>query len=87
MVNAYNARSSYQSVFKMGLFNNLYLLGAVLISLGTVYFFVEVPFIQGWLHTTDLEWYEWFMIIGASFSILLVEEMRKLVVRYRTKKA
>jgi len=87
MVNAYNSRSSTQSVFKLGFFSNLYLLGAVFISLLTVYLFVEVPFFQHWLHTTDLQWYEWFMIIGSSFSILLVEEMRKLVVRYRGKKA
>ncbi|MBN1494385.1 cation-transporting P-type ATPase [Candidatus Peregrinibacteria bacterium] len=87
MVNAYNSRSSHQSVFKVGFFSNLYLLGAVLISLGTLYIMVEVPFMQHWLHTTDLEWYEWFMIIGMSFSILLVEEIRKSVVRLRMKKA
>ena len=87
MVNAYNSRSSHQSAFTMGLFKNLYLLGAVGVSVLTVYVMVEVPFMQHWLHTADLEWYEWFMIFGASFSILFIEEIRKLVVRYRTKKA
>ncbi|MCD6109626.1 cation-transporting P-type ATPase [bacterium] len=83
MVNAYNSRSSSQSAFSMGIFSNLYLLGSVLISVGVVYLLVEVPFFQSWLSTTGLEWYEWIIIIVASFSILLVEELRKLVVRLK----
>lgn len=86
MVNAYNSRSSYQSVFSMGLFSNLFLLGAVAISLGVVYLLVEVPFFQEWIHTAELEWYEWFIIIAASFSILIVEEVRKGIVRLRMAK-
>jgi len=81
MVNAYNSRSSSQSVISLGIFSNLYLLGAVFISIGIVYLLVEVPFFQSWMHTTSLEWYEWIIVIGASFSILVVEELRKLVVR------
>lgn len=81
MVNAYNSRSSYQSVFSLGLFSNLYLIGAIFISLGVVYLLVEVPFFQEWVHTTSLEWYEWMVIVGASFCILIVEELRKVVVR------
>lgn len=81
MVNAYNSRSTSESAFSLGFFSNLYLIGAVFVSLGVVYLLVEVPFFQEWVHTTNLEWYEWFVIIGASFSILIVEELRKLVVR------
>lgn len=83
MVNAYNSRSDRRSVFQMGFFNNLWLLGAIMISLGIVYLLVEVPFFNEWVHTAPLEWYEWFVIIGASFGILLVEEVRKAVVRLR----
>jgi potassium/sodium efflux P-type ATPase len=83
MVNAYNSRSDRRSVFQMGFFNNLWLLGAITISLGVVYLLVEVPFFNEWVHTAPLEWYEWFVIIGASFGILLVEEVRKAVVRLR----
>jgi len=83
MVNAYNSRSSSQSVFSMGIFSNLYLLGSVFISIGVVYLLVEVPFFQSWLNTTGLEWYEWIIIMAASFSILVVEELRKFVVRLR----
>lgn len=83
MVNAYNSRSDRRSVFQMGFFNNLWLLGAITISLLVVYLLVEVPFFNEWVHTAPLEWYEWFVIIGAAFGILLVEEVRKAVVRLR----
>lgn len=83
MVNAYNSRSDRKSVFQMGFLNNLWLLGAITISLLVVYLLVEVPFFNEWVHTAPLEWYEWFVIIGASFGILLVEEVRKMVVRLR----
>lgn len=83
MVNAYNSRSDRRSVFQVGFFNNLWLLGAIGISLLVVYLLVEVPFFNEWVHTSPLEWYEWFVIIGASFGILLVEEVRKAVVRLR----
>lgn len=87
MVNAYNSRSDTRSVFQMGFFNNLWLLGAIMISLGIVYLLVEVPFFNEWIHTSPLEWYEWFVIIGGSFAILLVEEIRKAVVRLQTRKS
>jgi len=83
MVNAYNSRSDRRSVFQVGFFNNLWLMGAICISLLVVYLLVEVPFFNEWFHTAPLEWYEWFVIIGASFGILLVEEVRKAVVRLR----
>jgi P-type Ca2+ transporter type 2C len=87
MFNAYNSRSDHQSVFKLGLFSNMYLIGAVAISLATVYMFIEVPFFQEWLGTAPLAWYEWFIIIAASSSILIVEEVRKIFVRHRMQRA
>jgi len=81
MVNAFNSRSDHQSVFKMGLLSNIYLLGAILISFGVVYIFVEVPFFQQYMHTTDLHFTEWLLIISISFGILFIEEIRKFFVR------
>jgi potassium/sodium efflux P-type ATPase len=83
MVNAYNARSSYQSVFKLGFFSNLWLLGAIIISLGVAYILVDVPFFQEWVGTTALDFKEWMVIIVASFAILLVEEIRKAIYRWK----
>lgn len=81
MVNAFNARNEDQSVFTIGLFKNMWLFGAISISILTLLVFVEVPFIQQFLHTTSLTLDEWLMIVVASFGILIVEEVRKLFSR------
>ncbi|MDP4007725.1 MAG: cation-translocating P-type ATPase [Candidatus Peregrinibacteria bacterium] len=81
MVNAYNARDEKKSVFKIGIFKNIWLLGAIGISILTLFVFVEVPFVQTFLRTTHLTLIEWMMIIGASFGILVIEETRKLFSR------
>ncbi|MBT6068168.1 cation-transporting P-type ATPase [Candidatus Peregrinibacteria bacterium] len=81
MVNAYNARSENQSVFTLGLLKNLWLIGAISISILTLLVFVEVPFIQTLLHTTSLTVNEWILIIVASFGILIVEESRKFLLK------
>lgn len=83
MVNAFNARSEKNSIFKLGFFTNPYLLGAILISLLTTIAIVEVPFIQEYLHTTSLNWSDWSIIIGASLIVLVVEEIRKIFVRHK----
>jgi len=77
MVNAFNARSMTQSIFKLGVFSNRQLLGAVSISLVTLYAFVELPFFQKFLHTTNLTGREWGILAAACFSVLVVEEIRK----------
>ncbi len=83
MVNAYNSRSDINSVFKLGFFSNMYLLGAILLSvLGTIAF-VEVPFLQSYLHTTSLSLIDWSIIVGSSLLVMVVEEIRKIFVRRR----
>lgn len=81
MANAYNARSPRLSIFTVGLFTNLYLLGAIIISILTTIAIVSVPFLQDYLHTTSLTGQEWGMITIASLSILFIEECRKMIAR------
>jgi Ca2+-transporting ATPase len=79
MINAFNSRSLNQSIFKLGLFSNRHLLGAVTISVLTAIAFVELPFFQNFLHTTSLDLTEWLVLAGAAFSIFVIEETRKLI--------
>lgn len=85
MVNALNSRSLSQSIFKLGFFSNKWLIGAIGISLLTVYAFVELPLFQNLLHTTSLSMYEWGIITLASFSVLLIEEIRKAAFNPKTR--
>lgn len=81
MVNAYNARSESKSVFQKGFFNNLYLAGAILISLVIVVAVVELPILQKAMNTTHLPPEKWALIAVGSLGILVVEEARKGIKR------
>lgn len=79
MMNAFNARSPEHSIFKLGLFTNKWLIGAIGISLVTVFAFVQVPFFQKFLHTTSLTGSEWGILAAASFIVVVIEEARKFI--------
>lgn len=81
MMNALNVRNSIQSIFKIGLFKNRWLVGAITLSIVTVIAFVEVPFFQSFLHTTNLTLEEWILLAIASISVFVIEETRKLIFR------
>lgn len=83
MVNAFNSRSEKNSIFTIGIFSNLFLLGAIVISVITTIAIVEIPFLQEYLHTTSLNVSDWSIILGASLIVLVVEETRKLIVRQK----
>lgn len=86
MFNAFNSRSLKHSIFKLGIFSNRFLLGAVSISLITLVAFVEIPFFQGFLHTTHLTAVEWLTITGFAALILILEECRKLILNISASK-
>ncbi|PIR82321.1 ATPase [Candidatus Kaiserbacteria bacterium CG10_big_fil_rev_8_21_14_0_10_59_10] len=79
--NAWNVRHATHSVFTMNPFSNRYLLGAtaivILLQLAAVY----TPFLQHVLRTSPLSLSDWLWIIPVAASIILVEEVRKLIVR------
>ncbi|EKD93912.1 MAG: hypothetical protein ACD_28C00032G0009 [uncultured bacterium] len=79
MANAMNCRSLSQSIFTLGLFSNRWLWGAILTSIVTIILFVEIPFFQKALHTTSLSLQEWLMLSVLGLSIILVEELRKII--------
>jgi len=85
MWNAINSRSINHSIFKLGLFSNPYLLGAIAISILTVFAMVEIPAIQNLLGTTHLSGIEWITITAVSSSVFFLEEARKFILKLKTK--
>lgn len=79
MVNAFNARSETRSIFSIGFFSNLWLLSAIILSVAMLILLTEIPFLQTILRTTHISLKEWGMILLASFCILAVEEIRKII--------
>lgn len=87
MVNVFNARSETNSIFKLKFFSNIWLIGAITISVILTIMMTEVPFLQHHLGTTGLNPADWAIIVGSSILVLIVEELRKLVVRKRMVRA
>ena len=45
---------------------------------------VYVPFMQDILHTTPLTFMDWVLVVSVAVSIIVVEEVRKIIVRYHS---
>ncbi len=79
--NAWNCRSESRSLFTTNPFSNKYLLGATGIVVTLQLFAVYHPFFQRFLHTSPLSLREWLIILPIAATIIVVEELRKLIVR------
>jgi Ca2+-transporting ATPase len=79
--NAWNCRSEEKSIFQMNPFSNKFLIGATALVITLQMFAVYNPFMQKFLRTTALDLSDWMIIIPIAASIVLVEEVRKLLHR------
>jgi len=79
--NVWNCRSETKSIFSMNPFTNIYLVGATLIVVALQISALYTPFLQTILRTTTLSLSEWATVLLVASSILVVEEVRKLLVR------
>ena len=82
--NAWNCRSEEDSIFTKNIFSNKFLLGATCIVIILQLLAVYTPFLQKVLHLMPLALSEWLLIIAVGSSIVIVEEIRKLLMRRRT---
>lgn len=80
--NAWNCRHESKSIFQLNPFSNKFLVGATLIVIILQLFAVYNPFMQNVLHTTALSLQDWLLIIPIASSIVVVEEVRKLIRRH-----
>jgi P-type Ca2+ transporter type 2C len=79
--NVWNCRHDRQSVFSANLFSNKYLNGAFVLIVGLHLFAVYNPFMQKILNTTGLYLNDWIYIIALALSVIVFEEIRKLIAR------
>lgn len=81
--NVLNCRSEHRSAFTWRLTSNWYLLGGLIASNLLQAAVVYLPFLNGVFHTRPLGWQQ-VLLIGAVGSVVLwVEELRKLILRWR----
>jgi len=77
--NAYNCRSEEKSIFRMNPLSNKFLVLSTVIVIVLQLLAVYNPFMQKVLHTSPIGLYDWLLAIGVGLSIIIVEEIRKLV--------
>lgn len=77
--NAWNCRSSTKSLLELPFFGNWPLIAATIIIILLQIIATSTSFMQNILHTTSLSLLEWMMCIGIASTVLLVEEVRKMM--------
>ena len=81
LFHAINTRSNEESVLRIGLFTNPWLIGAFLLSAVLQLSVVFLPFLNGLFRVTSLTGGQWLTVIGLSFLIIPVVEVVKWVER------
>jgi Ca2+-transporting ATPase len=77
MAHVLNCKSLDKSLFRIGIFSNLYLIGAILLTLALQVTVVQMPLLQKIFYTATLSWQEWTLVILLSLTPLAVVEFRK----------
>ncbi len=85
--NAWNCRSESKSLFTIGIVSNRWLILATGFVLLLQFLVVYVPFLRFIFQTVPLTGYDWLLIFAISFPIVLIEELRKYIVRFFEKRA
>jgi len=75
LIHVFECRSERHSIFEIKLFTNLYLVGAVAISITMVLCVLYIPFMQGVFHTTALGIGQWGIVLFFSGIIALINSL------------
>jgi len=78
-LNVWNCRSEDKSVFRMNIFSNKWLVGATFIVVSLQFLAVYNPIMQKILHTVSLDISDWLFALSVASSIIVIEEIRKLI--------
>jgi Ca2+-transporting ATPase len=77
--NALNARSDDQSLFKLGVFSNRLLLGAIGLAVLLQVMVIYTPPFQKLFYTVPIDLGDWGVVVLIAGGIFVVEELRKLI--------
>lgn len=80
--NAWNCRSERLSLLQVGLFSNMWLVLSTLFVLALQFFMVYSSIMQKIFKTVPLSVHDWFVVFSVASSVLILDELRKFVVRH-----
>jgi Ca2+-transporting ATPase len=81
LVNAFNCRSDYHSLFTVGLLQNRFLVAAVLFSLGMMMAVIQWEALARLFHVVPLRTVDWLIAVGLSLTLVPVVEGVKWYIR------
>lgn len=79
LTNSLSVRSVDKSIFKMDIFANKYLIGAIGVSITLMLSVIFIPFLRGAFKLSLLSLDQWMYVIGYSLAILLFVEIYKML--------
>ncbi len=80
--NAFNCRSLDESIFRVGIFKNRWLLLAIAWEIVLLMLIVYLPPLHGPFNTFPLVWWEWLVALASASTIFIGMELFKLIKRY-----
>jgi len=78
-----NCRTDQQSLFRVGLFSNRQVLVGIAAEVALICAIIYVPFLQSIFATVAIGWSDWLYLILLPIPMVLLDELRKAVVRRR----
>lgn len=81
--NGFSVRTDQQSVFRTGLFSNKPLLAAKVVAIAIIAAISYAPVLQQVFNTVPLSAADWALLTGFGAVLLIVDELRKAVLRTR----
>ncbi len=83
LIHSLNSRSTKESLFKLGLGTNKFLIMSIVIGFG-LQILLDTPLLNGIFKISTLNAVQWLYVVGLSLVILLVGEVEKLISRMRS---
>ena len=81
LFHAFNVKSVHQSLFKVGFFKNKAFNWAILFSFAMMMGIILIPGLNDMFRVTHLDFYQWGIVLGASFAIIPIVELVKVIQR------
>lgn len=78
---AFNVRSDKKSIFQLGLFSNMYLVGAITVSIIFQLAVIVIPGLNGIFRVVQLNPQQWLLVFASSLVIIPIVELVKLFQR------
>jgi len=79
MFNAMNSLSENESLLRLPVWKNMYLVGAIALSMGLHFMILYVPFLSTLFQIAPLNWAEWKAVFYLSFPVIIIDEVLKFL--------